>query len=119
MELLELLSWVAVICLPIGYWKQVYHIHIHKEVRDLSLSSYIFFAVAYILLGVEAYAINSTVFLVKNLLVIVPTGVLIYQIIVHRKDKWVDDDYTKMAEKSSDPQHKQMHKRINAKSKAL
>jgi len=119
MSFLEILSWVAVICLPIGYWKQVYHIHIHKEVRDLSLGSYIFFAIAYVLLGIEAYAINSTVFLVKNLLVIVPTGVLIYQIIVHRTDKWVDCDYEKMAEKSKDPKHKLMHRRISTKSKAL
>ena len=82
MNLLTILSWVAVVCLPIGYWKQVYHIHIHKEVRDLNLGSYVFFAIAYLFLGMEAYAIDSMVFLVKNLLVIIPTGVLIYQIIV-------------------------------------
>ena len=119
MDLLTIMSWIAVVCLPLGYWKQVYHIHVHKEVRDLSLGSYIFFAIAYLFLGIEAYAINSTVFLVKNMLVIIPTGVLIYQIIVHRKDKWVEDDYGKMAEKSNCPKHQLMHRRINVKTKAL
>ena len=119
MSILSILSWVAVICLPIGYWKQVWHIHKHKEVRDLNLGSYIFFAIAYLFLGAEAYAIDSYVFLAKNALVIIPTGVLIYQIIVHRKDKWEDGEYSRMAEKSNCPKHLHLHKRINIKSKAL
>lgn len=116
MNLLTILSWIAVVFLPLGYWKQVWHIHKHKEVRDLNLGSYIFFAIAYLFLGIEAYAIDSMIFLVKNILVIVPTGVLIYQIITHSKDKWVDD-YEKMSVKIADPTVKQMHRRINIKAK--
>lgn len=114
--MLTIISWIAVILLPLGYWKQVWHIHKHKEVRDLNLGSYIFFAVAYFFLGIEAYAIDSMIFLVKNLLVIVPTGVLIYQIITHSKDKWVDD-YEKMSEVQSNPTVQQMNRRINMKAK--
>lgn len=119
MAFVSFLSWAAVVILPLGYWKQVWHIHKHKEVRDLSLSSYIFFATAYLFLGIESYYINSLLFLIKNLLVMIPTLVLIYQIIVHRDDKWDDCEYERMAERASCPKHQQIHRRINLKSKAL
>ena len=90
MYLIKLLPWIAVVCLPLGYWKQVWHIHVHKEVRDLSLSSYILFAVAYLLLGIEGYVIDSTLFLIKNILVGIPTLVIIGQIIYHKSDEWED-----------------------------
>jgi uncharacterized protein with PQ loop repeat len=81
-------SWLAAIFLSIGYWLQVYRIHKHKEVRDLSIHSYVFFAIAYVLLGIEGWQIESTLFLVKNILVLVPTCIIIWQIYCHKDDKW-------------------------------
>ena len=89
MDLLNIATWLSAGMLSLGYWLQIYKIHKHKEVRDLSLSSYILFAVAYILLGIEANNIDSTLFLVKNVLVLIPTVVIISQIIYHKNDNWV------------------------------
>lgn len=115
--MLKLLTYGASILLCIGYWAQVYKIHIHKEVRDLNIWSYIAFAIAYVILGIEAYTINSTVFLFKNALVLVPTCVLIWQIKVHEGDEWVNDDYVRLKEKQECPKTIHMHKRINVKDK--
>lgn len=113
--IIKILSWAAVILLPLGYWKQVWHIYKHKEVRDLNLFSYILFAMAYLFLGIEAYSINSQLFLIKNIMVLVPTIVLIYQIIIHKDDDWVDNEYERMAERNSCSKHQLMNRRINAK----
>lgn len=119
MNILDFAPWIAAFCLTIGYWKQVYHIHKHKEVRDLNLSSYILFAISYFFLGIESYNINSMVFLVKNLLVGVPTIIIIFQIIYHKGEKWVgDNEYERMAQQSKCPKNLQMHRRINMR-KAL
>jgi uncharacterized protein with PQ loop repeat len=115
-DLLHLLTYFAAVLLCLGYWMQVYKIHKHKEVRDLNIWSYVVFAVAYVILGFEAYSIDSTVFLVKNALVLVPTCILIWQIRVHKDDKWVDD-YSSLKEKQECPKVTHMHKRINIKNK--
>lgn len=88
--LTEVIPWIAVILLPLGYWKQVWHIHIHKEVRDLNLGSYVLFAFAYMALGFESVLIGSEVFLIKNILVGIPTIIIIIQILIHKEDKWED-----------------------------
>jgi len=90
MNFLSGAAWVAAVVLSAGYWIQIYKIHKHKEVRDLSIHSYVLFAVGYLLLGMEAYSINATVFVVKNILVLIPTIVIILQIRHHRDDKWND-----------------------------
>lgn len=81
-------SWIAAGFLSVGYWLQVYRIHVHKEVRDLSAPSYVLFTFAYLLLGIEGYKINSMVFLVKNILVIIPTITIVFQIYYHQNDTW-------------------------------
>jgi len=43
------------------------------------------------LLAFEAYRTNSTIFLVKQLLVLVPVLVTSFLIITHNKDEWHDD----------------------------
>ena len=87
---LKIIPWIAVVFLPLGYWKQVWHIHKHKEVRDLNLGSYILFAIAYMVLGIESVMVDSCIFLMKNILVAIPTLIITFQIIVHREDKWED-----------------------------
>ena len=110
---LKILPWIAVLALPLGYWKQVWHIHKHKEVRDLNPTAFILFLVAYISLGVEAIVIKSDVFLWKNILVSIPTVVIIWQIFKYKGSKWVEYDGMKEnAEKT-----KALNKRINLKSK--
>ena len=110
---LKLLPWIAVLALPIGYWKQVLHIHHHKEVRDLNPSAFILFLIAYISLGIEAVIIDSDVFLWKNILVSIPTIVIIWQIFRYKDSQWVEyDDIKEKAGKA-----KSLNKRINMKGK--
>ena len=90
MTFMDIAPWLAVLFLSLGYWTQIWHIHKHKEVRDLDVRSYGLFAGSYILLGLEAWHISSTLFLVKNILVLIPTLIIIAQIFYHKADKWVD-----------------------------
>jgi len=89
-DILSFGGYLAAVALSVGYWLQVWRIHVHKEVRDLSANSYVLFAVAYMLLGIEAVQIDSLLFIIKNGLVLVPTLVIIYQINYHKNDKWTD-----------------------------
>lgn len=117
-NILEILSWVAVIGLPVGYWKQVYHIHVHKEVRDLNLISHILFVISFSILATQAFIIESYLFFFKNLLVLVPVSVLTGQIIYHKNDKWEDGkDYDDFARNVKENRFLNMHKRINIKTK--
>ena len=61
MELMELLKWGSALLIPVGLLFQVVRIYQHKEVRDLSLFTCIFFTLAYITLTIEAHEINSTI----------------------------------------------------------
>ena len=88
----DYLPWVAVLILNAGYWLQIYKIHVHKEVRDLAVSSYIMFDLAYGILAYEAYVIDSQVFLIKNILTATSTTILIAMIWYHKDDEWHDDE---------------------------
>lgn len=112
---LSIIPWIAVVALPLGYWKQVWHIHKHREVRDLNLTAFILFLIAYISLGIEAFAIISEVFIWKNILVAIPTIVIIWQIYKYKNSTWIDDEYRKMKEKNQDK--KSLNKRINLRDK--
>jgi len=90
--ILDILPWLAVLALNAGYWAQIIKIHRHKEVRDLSIYSYILFDVAYGFLGYEAYVISSELFLIKNILTFISTSIIIYLIYKHRGDEWHDDE---------------------------
>ncbi|HUV84457.1 MAG TPA: PQ-loop repeat-containing protein [Methanosarcinales archaeon] len=89
--MIEYLAWLAVIILPLSYWIQVARIARHKEVRDLSLLSYCLMACGFALLSVQAYSEGSTIFLTKQLLVLLPALTTVILIIYHRKDEWHDD----------------------------
>ena len=92
MELWDYISWGAVALISISYWFQVWKIHKHREVRDLSLAYYVVFSFGICLLALQAYRESSVFFLAKQCLVILPVMVIIYQIIKHRQDTWHDDD---------------------------
>ena len=85
---MEFLSTIAIVILSVGFWSQVLHIHKHKEVRDISIVQYVSLFIGYSLLAVVAQEANSTTFLIKQLMSIVPTAIIIGQIIYHRQDKW-------------------------------
>lgn len=87
----NMLSWVAVVILSLGYWAQVWKIHIHREVRDISIVSYILLATGFAIMAIKAYFDGSTIFLVKQLSTFLPAVIIIAQIIIHRDDEWHDD----------------------------
>lgn len=87
----QALSWIAIFVVSVSYWFQVWRIHVHREVRDLSLAFYGLFLVGISLLCVQAYREDSVVFFTKQVLVIIPVIIIIIQIIYHRRDTWHDD----------------------------
>lgn len=88
--MLEILSWIAVVILSGSYFAQVWRIHVHKEVRDLSLPAYIGLSIGFLILLIQAISENSTIFIVKQLTTFIPCFIIVIQIIIHREDKWRD-----------------------------
>jgi hypothetical protein len=91
-EYLRALSWVAVGLLSISYWFQIWKIHVHREVRDLSMPYHVLLALGFGILAYTAWAEDSLIFLVKQIATTVPVLIIITQIIVHKGDHWHDDD---------------------------
>ena len=87
---LTIFSWIAIAILSISYWFQIYKIHIHKEVRDISLAYNVLLAIGFGTLGFTAYQEGSTIFLVKQIVTTVPVLVIIGQVLYHKNDKWHD-----------------------------
>jgi uncharacterized protein with PQ loop repeat len=83
---------LAVIILCIGYLAQIAKIHRHREVRDLSIVGFTSLAIAYVILGYEAYLINSRVFLIKNCMTFLLVTTILAQIWYHRDDEWHNDE---------------------------
>lgn len=86
--ILDVLSWMAIVILSISYWFQIWKIHIHKEVRDLSIWYNILLALGFGILGFTAYQEKSLIFLVKQIVTTIPVIVIIFQIIYHSQDRW-------------------------------
>ncbi len=88
---LEVVSWIAIGILSISYWFQIWKIHVHKEVRDLSISYNILLAIGFGVLGITAYEEGSLIFLVKQVATTVPVIIIIFQIFYHKQDRWHAD----------------------------
>jgi uncharacterized protein with PQ loop repeat len=84
------LSWLAVVLLSVSYWFQIWKIHVHKEVRDLSMVYHVMLATGFAILTYTAWAEDSTIFLVKQISTTIPVCVIIGQIIYHKGDHWHD-----------------------------
>ena len=84
------ISWVAIFLLAMSYWFQIWKIHVHKEVRDLSLPYHILLALGFGILTWQAYIDGSVVFIVKQIATTIPVLILIGQILYHKKDTWKD-----------------------------
>ncbi len=88
---MKILSWAAVFLLSVSYWFQIWKIHVHQEVRDLSMPFHILLATGFGILTYTAFAEGSTIFLVKQIMTTIPVLVIIGQIVYHRDDHWHDD----------------------------
>ena len=88
---LTVIPWLAVAILSLGYWAQVWRIHLHKEVRDLSLLSYAMLAFGFSIMAVKAYHEQSVIFMVKQVATLIPALFIVFQIWYHKDDRWHDD----------------------------
>ncbi len=88
---LMIFSWIAVVLLGAGFWFQIWKIHVHREVRDLSGLYYGMLAIGYGILTVTAYVERSWIFIAKQIVTFVPTVVIMGQIYYHRGDEWHDE----------------------------
>ncbi|HAA53419.1 MAG TPA: hypothetical protein DCE42_01605 [Myxococcales bacterium] len=90
--LLQIVPWVAVVLLSLGYWSQVRKIQLHKEVRDLSMMSYVLLAFGFSIMSWQAIREGSAIFLFKQVMTLIPVTIIIYQIVIHQGDTWHDED---------------------------
>lgn len=86
--LLEILSWIAIVLLSISYWFQIWKIHVHREVRDISLTYNILLAIGFGTLAFTAFQEKSLIFLVKQIATTIPVLIIIFQVIYHKNARW-------------------------------
>ncbi len=86
----QFLSWSAIFLLSISYWFQIWKIHVHKEVRDLSMVYHVLLAVGFSILAYTAYIEGSVIFIIKQIMTTIPVLIIIGQIIIHKEDHWHD-----------------------------
>jgi len=91
LDYMKILSWVAVGLLSISYWFQIWKIHVHREVRDLSMIYHVMLAMGFGILTYTAWAEGSIIFLIKQIATTIPVLIIIGQIIYHKDDHWHDD----------------------------
>jgi len=91
MDIIRILSWIAILFLASSYWFQIWKIHVHKEVRDLSLMYHVFLGLGFGILIITAVVEESLIFFVKQVATFVPVVIIIAQILYHKEDRWHDD----------------------------
>ncbi len=87
---LQVLSWIAILVLSVSYWFQIWKIHVHKEVRDISLTYNVLLAIGFGILAFTAFQERSLIFLVKQIMTTVPVIIIIAQVLYHKNDRWHD-----------------------------
>ena len=95
--LINIFAWIAIFVLATSHWLQAYKIHVHREVRDISIWTYVFLLTGYILLFVKAVldvceGKGDLLWVVKQILTIVPCVIVLIQIKIHQQDHWHDDN---------------------------
>lgn len=88
---------MAVFFLATSYWLQVWKIHVHKEVRDISAWTYIFLLCGYCFLLIKAsydwfHGNGYAVWIVRQIATIIPVVIVLFQIKIHARDHWHEDD---------------------------
>lgn len=89
--LIEIASWLAIVMFGVSYWLQIYKIHLHREVRDLCLSTFALLLGGYIIMFFKAFQEQSNVFMFRQIFTAVPVAIILFQIWRHRKEKWHDE----------------------------
>ena len=94
--MLQTFAWLAIGMLALSHWLQVYKIHKHREVRDISIWTYIFLLCGYSCLFAKAsydwyHGNGDIVWAVRQMATILPVSIVLMQIRWHKKDKWHDD----------------------------
>ncbi|MEM7175320.1 MAG: PQ-loop domain-containing transporter [Chlamydiota bacterium] len=87
---LAILSWIAIVILSVSYWFQIWKIHVHKEVRDISLTYNVLLAIGFGILAFTALQEKSLIFLVKQVMTTIPVTIIIFQVLYHKNDRWHD-----------------------------
>lgn len=95
--MISLIAWIAIGILAISHWLQVYKIHKHKEVRDISIWTYVFLLIGYCCLLLKSTTdwqagTGDAVWVFRQIATIFPVTVILFQIRYHQKDIWHDDD---------------------------
>lgn len=85
-------AYAAIAALGISYWFQVWKIQQHKEVRDISIGTFVLLLCGYSVMLLKAAEDGSSVFFWRQVATIVPVSVILFQIWYHRKDRWHDDE---------------------------
>ena len=88
--IIDIASWIAVGILSLSFWFQIWKIHIHKEVRDISILFYGLLLAGYLILTYTAYLEKSSIFLTKQITSVIPVIIIVCQVYYHRKDSWHD-----------------------------
>lgn len=110
---IEIMAWIAMFLLASSYWLQIVKIHKHKEVRDLSVWTYIFLLCGYSILAVKATSdfmsgSNSWFWIVRQVATMLPVSIVLWQIFRHKQARWHDDDdpFCKNCKKELEPDWK-------------
>jgi len=103
----EIFAWTAVAVISVSYWLQLFKIHRHKEVRDLSLISYSVLFIGYSFLFIEGLISFSILGIAKSVAVLIPCALTIFMIQHNKHCEWVDEDGFKCQHcgKSLQPHH--------------
>ena len=91
--MLDILLWVAAICIPASYILQIISNYKHKETRDINIYGLFVANFAYLTYGIKSGFIGEPAFLLKYGLSFAFCSTMITQIIYYRKKhyEWHDD----------------------------
>ena len=81
---------IGIFLTSVSYWFQIYKIHQHKEVRDLSKMAFSGLLLGYVCLFYGAWTEDSAIFMFKQIATGIPVAIILGQIIYHKGDHWVD-----------------------------
>jgi len=95
--MIQTITWIAIGVLAASYWLQVWKIHKHREVRDISGWTYAFLLVGYFALLTKASidwhnGTGDIIWIFRQMATIVPVVIVLLQIRWHKKDRWHDDE---------------------------
>ena len=88
MEMLDYLAWGATILLVSSFIPQIWRIHVHKEVRDLSPVGFSMLFLGTLIHFLYAVKIGDMVFASKHFATLFFVAVILFQMWLHWGDRW-------------------------------